>query len=273
MISILISVYASEKAPFFKDAMESLVIAAPSNAEIVLVQDGPLPSDLNEVIESFRGRLQIKDVILPVNVGLGPALNAGLAQCSYPLVGRFDSDDLCTPDRFRLQIARFENDQELDVLSGWMNEFDKRPEVSHAIRKLPIEHEEIVKFARKRNPFNHPAVMFKKEKVVAAGGYQKDYLFEDYALWVRMIQCGCKTANLPHVIVFARTGPNMYRRRGGWRYAKSEIKILNSFRKSGFVTSMGFILSITCRIPVRLLPGFFRGKLYEILLRKGMSKE
>ena len=124
-----------------------------------------------------------------------------------------DSDDIACKDRCEKQLRVLE--EGIDIVSGTVVEFEKDILHCKAKRTLPLSKEEILKFAGRRNPFNHPCVMYRKEAVEKAGGYQHIYLFEDYYLWVRMLRKGCKGYNVQEVILDMRTGNGMYDRRGG----------------------------------------------------------
>lgn len=266
--SLLGSVYHRESPAALAQCLESIALATlGDNAEVVLVQDGPLTPELLAVIDQFRSRMVLVDVPLPENVGLGAALNAGLARCSHDLVARFDTDDIDLPARFALQLQRFACQPDLALLGGWIDEFVDDPAHPHAERHTPVSHDSILQFARKRNPFNHMTVMFRKQAVLAVGGYGGEYLFEDYALWVRLLQAGYATDNLPAVLTHARTGTSMYRRRGGWRYAVSEWRLLRQFCASGFINRYQMLGSALMRLPVRLLPAGLRGWIYCVPLR------
>ena len=155
---------------------------------------------------------------------------------------------------------------ELAVLGGWISEFETTPECCHAERCTPLSHDEIEKMARRRNPFNHMTVMFRKSSVQSCGGYGQEFLFEDYGLWVRMLSSGFKMANLPNRLAFARAGFGMYERRGGWRYAVSEIKLFYGFYRIGFLCLPRMIGGIVLRVPIRLLPAGVRGFIYRFML-------
>ena len=60
--------------------------------EVVLVVDGPLPPDLDAALGAAAAGSPVPVVVhrLPVNGGLGRALNAGLAVCRNDIVGVFD---------------------------------------------------------------------------------------------------------------------------------------------------------------------------------------
>lgn len=267
--SVLMAVYAGEQPAYLVDALESLCACHGGIAELVLVEDGPLTPALREVIEVFRGRLPLRSVVLSTNQGLGPALNAGLDACSMPWVARFDTDDLVEPYRFERQVNWLCAHSNVDICGGWIREFDGSPDTEPGrIRRVPASHEEIKAYARSRNPFNHMTVMFRREAALAAGGYGNEPMYEDYALWVRMLQRGAYAANLSEVLVRARAGRGMFARRGGWRYVASEWAMQRTFLSSKFISPLQFVANLAIRIPVRLVPNAVRGTIYRLFLRR-----
>ena len=130
-----------------------------------------------------------------------------------------DSDDLSRPDRCEKQLSVFDRNPDISIVSGTVEEFSVSPETVEARRILPEKQKDILTFAKKRNPFNHPCVMYRRSAVEAAGGYQDFYLLEDYYLWVRMLQNGCQGMNLQTPLLWMRAGSEMYRRRAGRKYA------------------------------------------------------
>lgn len=265
--SLLMSVYHNDSPSAFKDALDSLVNSVVSPDEVVLVEDGPLGDELQSVISSFSNKLPVKNVKLASNVGLGKALSIGLRECSHEWVARFDSDDICHPARFHTQVAFIQQHENIDIIGTAIAEFESSKDDIHAYRKPPINHDEIVEYAKSRNPFNHMTVMYRKSKVLKAGSYQDNYLYEDYALWVKMINNGAITANIPEVLVYARTGNGMEIRRGGIKYAKSEVLAQLGFYQLGFINKRQFYTNLLLRVPVRLIPGKIRKLIYRKLLR------
>lgn len=264
--SVLMSVYFREKPSYLDAALRSILLSDVIPNEIVLVEDGSLPDNLLAVIESYRDRLNIKSVKIPENVGLGRALQIGLAHCSFDLIARCDSDDINCEDRFFKQLKKFKDDPALDVLSGWVEEFSINPRDLGVIRKVPEENS-VLKYAKRRNPVNHPCVMFKRNSVLDCGGYENLLYFEDYALWVKILMANKRVDNIQDVLVDMRAGSSMYTRRGGWRYAVLEIKALAFFFRIGFFNFFEFIANIFLRIPVRFFPNWMRMFFYKNIFR------
>ncbi len=264
--SVLMSVYAKEKPEYLKRSIESIYRQTLPPPEVVLMEDGALTEDLYRVIEEAKLRHpSFKVFTLKENCGLGHALNEGLRHCTYDLVARMDSDDICKPNRFEKQISLFERDPKLDICSASIEEF--RDEVSHVVceKKLPEKHEDIVRYARKRCPINHPACVYKKQKVMDAGGYIG--FPEDYYLWVRMIMNGCKFYNIQESLLWFRSSNSVYQRRGGWKYARKEMYFQYLFYKIGFISFPRFILNCLIRATVRIVPNKFRAYIYKNFIR------
>ncbi len=267
-ISVLLSLYIKESPVYLQACLDSLYIQTLPADEVVIVFDGPLTPELENCVEKWSKKLPIKIVRLAKNVGLGEALNIGMKACSHDYIFRMDTDDICHKDRFMKQVAFFDKNPDVGIVSATIGEFSESYEDIYAHRKLPLTHEDILIFAKKRSPFNHMAVAFNKKMVSEAGGYQREYLYEDYALWVRMIQNGVITANLPETLVFVRTGNGMVARRSGIKYAKSEFQAQLTFYKIGYLNVFELARNLIIRMPLRLMPIPVLSFLYSSILRK-----
>ena len=269
MFSILLSLYKKEHPAYLQQSLDSFFSQTLLPGEIILVKDGPLTVELDAIVSDYVARYSILKVVpLAENQGLGKALNEGLRHCSYELVARMDTDDIAKPDRFEKQVRMFEEHPEIDVCSAWIDEFGEDVNKVLSTRKLPEKHQDIAAYAVGRNPVNHPVVMFRKSAVLAAGGYQHFPLFEDYYLWVRMLKNGAKFYNIQESLLYFRTSPDMFKRRGGWKYAMDEWRFQNVMRKMGMFGWKRFLLNEAIRFPMRVMPNAVRELLYKRLLRK-----
>lgn len=268
--SVLMSVYFKEKPGYLGQSMESILNQTVKTDDFVLVCDGPLNDELDAVIEDMQMKFNsVLNVIrLQTNGGLGNALNEGIKHCKNELVARMDSDDISYPDRCEKQISIFNSKPEISICSGIVEEFSKNPYIVDARRVPPEINEEILEFAKSRNPFNHPCVMYKKSAVEAVGSYQDFYLLEDYFLWVRMLIAGYKGYNIQSPLLHMRAGSDMYKRRGGFSYVVSQIKLLTCMKNHGFISSAGYIKGCFTRIIGSLLPNTIRKAIYRSLLRR-----
>lgn len=266
MFSVLLSVYFKENPDFLKKSLESIWYEQSLKpSEIVLVKDGPLTFELEAVINKYAKLLPLKIIALPENKGLGIALSEGLVHCTNDLVARMDGDDIATPNRFLKQIEYFEQNPEISLLSSNIAEFELTPALIKSIRKVPQTHSEIVRFAKRRNPMNHMAIMFRKSAVLYVGSYQPFHGYEDYYLWVRMFLAGFRAANSNENLVFARIGNNMIARRQGLKFFDEELRLQKEFFKMGFINRMEWCLNILFRAVPRLMPIFILKLIYKIL--------
>lgn len=268
--SVLMSVYVKEKAEYLKQAMDSIWNQTIAPDDFVLVCDGPLNEELDAVIEAMQAAHPdtLHVVWLEKNGGLGNALNKGIKHCRHELVARMDSDDISRPDRCERQLKVFQRHPDVSVVSGIVEEFTTSIDQIETRRVLPETQEEIITFSKKRNPFNHPCVMYKKAAVEAAGGYQDFYLLEDYYLWIRMLQKGSLGYNLQEPLLWMRAGSDMYKRRAGWKYAKSQKALFKYMKDSGFIDFGQYMKSTITRMVSALLPNSFREFAYKKVLRK-----
>lgn len=265
------SIYHKENPTFLNQCLISIWIEQTLRpTQIVLVKDGVLTSELEQVILTWKEKLGevLNIVALDTNVGLGKALNIGLEHCIYDWVFRMDTDDICVPERFKKQIDFILNNTNIDILGGQIIEFENQINDSQIIKSVPINHQDIVKYAKSRNPLNHMTVVFKKSAVQKVGGYRHAPLYEDYDLWVRLLLSQYQFANLSDILVYARAGNAMYERRGGLNYIKSEIQMQKRFYSLGFLTVFQMYKNLAMRLPVRLLPNSIRAFMYQVLLRK-----
>ncbi len=268
--SVLMSVYKNEKPDYLREALESIVQQTVMPNEIVIVKDGLLTEELNAVINKYFEKYPtlFKIVAFEKNRGLGLALRDGFLACSYEYIARMDTDDICKPNRFEKQIKYLEENPCTALLGTWIKEFSDDKNNSDTITKLPCEHQEIVKFAKSRNPFRHMTVFFKKQAVLDSGNYRDFLWFEDYDLWVRVIKKGYKVANLPEFLVDVRADNDMFARRGGWKYLKQDLKFQKFLFESKFISTFGFVKNVLVRSIVRMLPNGVRVWVYKGFLRK-----
>lgn len=267
--SVLLSIYCKEIPAFFENALFSIINQTLQANEIIIVKDGGLTNELEKILFEYSNKYSnIKIISLPQNQGLGNALNEGLKHCSYNIIARMDTDDIAKPERFEKQIEIFKSYPDIDVVGTWIDEFEERPQNIISTRKLPETHKEIHQYALKRNPINHPTVMFKKDTVIAAGGYKHFPLFEDYFLWVRMLLNGAKFYNIQESLLYFRFSPDMFKRRGGLKYACTEAKFQWKLHQLGFISLTKTCMNIAIRFGTRIIPNGLRGWIYKNILRK-----
>ena len=267
--SVLLSLYHKENPTFFRESLDSIFQQILPPDEVVLVEDGPLTPELYEVVDAFASHHpEMKVIALKENRGLGKALDEGLKHCSYELVARMDTDDICKPERFVRQVAFLETHPDIDVVGAWIDEFQENITNIISTRRVPEFPENIRQFGKKRCPMNHPVVMFRRKAVEAVGGYRSVYLFEDYDLGVRMLLNGHKFYNLQESLLFFRFSSEMFKRRGSLKYACVETRFQWRLYRAGYTSFLRTFKNICIRFPSRIISNGFRSWIYRTFLRK-----
>ncbi len=268
--SIAISVYKNDNPDFFDRALESITdkqTVKPN--EIVLVIDGPVPDKTNVVIEKYSSRYNFKIIRLETNGGLGNALRIATENCSNELVARMDSDDVAVENRFEQQLDFLIHNPRIDVVGGNISEFIDNESNVISYRIVPNSDAEIKRYAKKRCPFNHMTVMFKKTTVLRAGGYLEWHFNEDYYLWLRMILINAVFANIKSNLVNVRTGYEQIARRGGKYYFQSEIKLQKYMKKVKIIGHFTYFFNCLKRFIIQILmTKKMRAFVYKKIARK-----
>ena len=268
--SVLLSIYYKEKPEYFRGCMESIYSQTVLPDEIVLVEDGRLTEELYEAIRDYECRpseINFVTVKLEKNSGLGLALAEGIKHCSNELVARMDTDDICVPDRFERQLNAFSENPGLDIIGGYISEFSDDMHNIISERTVPLGNYVIKQYQRKRDAFNHMTVMFKRSAVLAAGNYQDCLLMEDSLLWANMIRNHCHMANIDETLVYARTGDDMLKRRGGFDYFLKYKAGRKRILKTGTISAADYFVTVAAQFVVCMMPLWMRSLVFKKILR------
>jgi glycosyltransferase involved in cell wall biosynthesis len=223
-VSVLLPVRNGEAT--ILSALESLWHQTFPDFEVVVVNDGSTDATLTVLNACSDPRLRV--VSLPPQ-GIAAALNAGLAHCQAPLVARMDADDTAQPDRLQKQWLFMQEHPEVDVLATCVafggnvataKGYARYVEATNAL----LTHEQLWNRRFWDAPLAHPSVMFRKETILATGGYSQEAVPEDYELWLRLFARGCRFAKLPDKLLcwndhenrLSRIHPN-YHKKAFWQ--------------------------------------------------------
>lgn len=293
-ISVLMSVYKKENPEYFKASLESVINQTMQPDEIVVIKDGPLTTELEDVLQAVAEKLQGQDVntefqgeasgisqsrgqnmskiVLRTyqfeeNVQLGRALRKGVELCQHDLVARMDTDDIACPDRLQKQYDYMMAHERVAALGGYIEEFCDDNSFSN-VKSMPCSTQEVRAYARFRNPLNHMTVMLRKEAVLMVGNYRHYPFLEDYDLWSRILSMGYEIENLPEVLVRARVGNELYGRRGGFGYCKRYLGLRCEQHKLGLTNWVEWLIACVITIAVTVIPSGARKQVYQNVLRK-----
>ena len=268
--SVLIPIYYKENPEYFDTALESIVNQTLMPNEIVIVKDGVLTEDLEDVISKYLSKYPglFNIVALEENEGQGKARNTGLRVCKYNYVALMDSDDIADLTRFEKQIGYLKEHPEIDCIGSNITEFEGEQENIISKKVVPLTHEEIFKFGKWRSPMNNMTIIYKKDKVLEVGGYNSFNFGEDYLLFAKMLMNGCKFYNFEECLVNARAGSRMLAKRVGWNKIKQEFLLFYEFKKMGYINNYQFIRNVSLKFLLRVIPNWLRSWIYRRFLRK-----
>lgn len=274
-ISVLMSIYKSEKALYFDQCMKSIwTDQTVKPAQVVLIQDGDIPQSLMDIIEKWKnimGKVLVHHKN-EENLGLTKSLNIGIMQyVSEKYIARMDSDDICDSRRFEMQYNYLESHPEIVALGSAAQEIDGDGKKLF-LRFYPKGDNAVKKCIAKATPLQHSAVMMRSD-VFKKGfvSYNEKYrLTQDLALWFDMLCAGFKIDNLDDVLLYFRITPGSFQRRNKVK-ARNELEIyLNGiYRLYGFTWRYVYPIFRYCyrMMPTSIVKLIFQSKLRNIVLK------
>ncbi|ABK44439.1 glycosyl transferase, family 2 [Magnetococcus marinus MC-1] len=207
-ISVLMSAYNSEA--HLGAAVESILAQTERTFEFLLLDDGSSDASWALIQQFARRDPRIQALRNPHNMGLTKTLNRGLRLAKGTYIARLDADDIALPQRLQLQKAFLDQHPAIDVVGGAIQCFID--EQGNPLPKQPpplvVEPWAIAWQTRLRAMLIHPAVMFRREAILAIGGYDENYPYsQDFALWGEAALLG-RLANLSTAVIQSRQAPS-----------------------------------------------------------------
>lgn len=232
---VLMSVYKNDNTEHLNLSIESILNQTYQKFVLLIGVDGAVKDALVEVLKGYEADERVKVFWFKGNRGLTAVLNNLLEEgkkLQPRYFARMDADDISKIDRFKKQVAYLDQHEELDVIGGAIEEMNYSGELNGKVIRYPLSHDECFSFFATRNPLAHPAVMFRSrffDKVTSYNAaYKKN---QDTELWYRAFKAGCKFGNLEDVVLTFRVSKDMYRRRGGTKFAKEVLKLRNEINR------------------------------------------
>lgn len=249
-LTALVTVYDKISPDHLRASLASLHAQTVQPADIIVVEDGPLPAPLHDVLDSSPG---LRRFALPRNLGAAEASQHGLEQVRTPWLARQDADDISVPHRFERQLDRARA-LAVDVLGSAAHEFDTDPDDPRALRALPTDHDAIRRYARINNPVNNPTLLARTDAVREVGGYRNVPYQEDYDLMIRLLGAGYRFHNLPEPLVRFRVTDEQFTRRKSRELTASERTIQRTLVDNGMISRPRAVANYLARNAYRRLP-------------------
>lgn len=226
---VLMSVYKNDYTEHLKLSIDSILNQTYQDLRLLIGVDGAVGDGLREVLHGYETDTRVKIFWFKENRGLTAVLNNLLEEGKKQqpkYFARMDADDMSKTDRFVKQVNYLEAHPELDVIGGAIEEMDYDGKLNGKVIHYPLTHDECFHFFATRNPLAHPAVMFRASFFDKVKSYNVSYKKnQDTELWYRAFMAGCKFGNLEDVVLTFRVSKDMYKRRGGTKFAKEVLRL------------------------------------------------
>jgi glycosyltransferase involved in cell wall biosynthesis len=187
-------------ARHLEEALDSVINQSLRDWELVIVED---PSDRQGgTVVAHRADPRIRYTLNERRTGLAHQHNLAVSQTRGELIARFDSDDVCEPDRLAKQADYLQRNPHIDILASQLTIIDEGGRVT-GVRDYPLEHEAIVRAMRRYNPISGSNVMFRRCVLERGGGWREDVdrPAQDYEWYSRLASLGCRFATHPDRLV------------------------------------------------------------------------
>ena len=272
--SCLMSVYKKDNPTFIKVAIDSILNQTLRPNQFLIIVDGPVSKEIKDLLISYQKKEKIIDLhFRDENLGLGLTLNEGVKLCKYNYIARMDADDFSMPERFAKEIDILLNNPNLAIVGSHIAEFEDDVLNVTTLRKVPETNDEIIKFAKRRSPFNHPSVIYKKDVVLKVGNYKNVRNMQDYFLWIDFLTNGYEGYNIQEPLVHMRADRNLFKRRSGKNYRIIQKQLLKYMKDKKFINSYEYVTSRIIRFCSAIAPNWARSFLYKKALRKKVTEE
>ena len=205
MVSVSIILAVRDGSQYLSSAIESVLAQTFSNFELIIIVNCSTDNSL-EIALSYSGP-RVK--ILESNIGqLSYNLNLGLSEASGEYIARLDADDISLPSRLE-ELVQIANQESYDVLGSSVAIIDKNGKRTGKVISFPTESYSIRNQLWYRNPFAHPAVLIRKNKLLEVGGYLGGRYAQDFDLWLRLARNqDTKFGNVDNVLLEYRVHDN-----------------------------------------------------------------
>jgi len=199
-VSVLMGVYNEEK--YLRESIDCILNQTFSDFEFIIINDASTDQSRDIICSYKDSRIHLLDN--EKNMGLTFSLNRGLNMAQGIYIARQDADDISMPQRFEKQLKVGDENPRVGLVATDYRHFSdakgRSPAVQQSSDPLILKWQMLFS-----NRIGHPTVLFKKEMIDEAGGYNEDFpRGQDYELWSRILD-KWEVAILPEVLCLRRS--------------------------------------------------------------------
>lgn len=196
LVSIGVPVFNS--ADFIVQTLKSIDKQSYPNVEVLVVDDCSTDNSYKIVMEWANiCRYPIQVIRNEKNIGLTKTCNVLLNRAKGEYFQKLDSDDIVFPHKIGLQVEVMEANRLRNVAmvfsdAALINKVGNSLPESYFDRIefkeiIPDSKEKLLQLMLKKNIVPNPSTLILTEKIKEVGGYDEDLYFEDWDLWLRIL--------------------------------------------------------------------------------------
>lgn len=187
-------------ARFLKEAVDSIVQQTFQDWELILVDDGST-DHTPDIMKGYQDP-RIRYLKNEGNKGLVYSLNRAIEASAGRYIARMDADDISQPERLEKQVIFLELHPEIAVYDTRQQFIDDTGTPTGFFNSDITGSENIRRKMPWFNCMGHPSVMMRAE-IAKTYRYRK-VVYEDYDLWLRMLNDGLKLERTPEPLLLYR---------------------------------------------------------------------
>lgn len=226
-ISVLMSVLNGEA--YLREAIESVLAQSFGDFEFVIVDNAS--TDRTPDIIRAAGDPRIVHIRNPETLNLSQSLNKGLGAARGDYVARLDADDIALPGRLEKQVRYLDARPSVALVASAAAEFSESSDLPGEMPLFPpADHGALMAALAQDSILAHSSIMFRREAVLAIGGYDEDYAYcMDYLLYFRLAERH-QLAAIPEPLVAVRVHEDQITNRPEWE-ARRHREAASAFRE------------------------------------------
>lgn len=196
LISLLVPCY--NHGAYVAECIHSVLRQPYPRIELIIINDGSTDNSakvIKDLSAKYQNNIERFVFIDRPHEGVNKAFNAGIAAATGDYFSVCCADDILSPDRFSEQVTYLESHPEFGVVysngSIWdgANAFGPKvhpPEIIELIQKPTVV---VLDYLLTHiSPIYVPTALFRRDIILASGGYDESVLTDDWVLNIRIFQ-------------------------------------------------------------------------------------
>lgn len=205
IVTVLMPVYNG--TAHLAEAVEGVLAQTLRDFELIVVDDASTDDSAALVAAYADPRLRL--VRNERNLGQAASLNRGLALARGPYVARVDQDDVSLPGRLERQRRLLDEASDVALVGTRFRAIAQAGRMTEPRGYRLADYGDFLgALLTGQSPVAHPTAMFRRDAVLAVGGYDATYApADDVKLWIELARRRHEARVVPETLVLYREHP------------------------------------------------------------------